>query len=225
MDSGEQKQPSWRIKFQLGWSMVTADATFADKSGLHPNVLLLTICPSLLKRIASPILPYLPETIQSIAKAIWPGLFLPSQVILKKLKPDWDEEFDHEKTTYEALDTLQGDVLPQLFGEAQFEGTRALILSYVAGVSCDKVTHFEVEDFQQMLEQAFLPLQRLGYVHDDPRLDNYLLVEDRKIVVLDLEHLCEDDMDTVDFTAGTILEMLMLWYKRHKEAVETGNIR
>lgn len=161
---------------------------------------------------------------QLTVKAIWPGLFLPSQVILKKLKPDWDEEFEHEKTTYEALETLQGNLIPRLFGEAQFEGTRALILSYVAGVTCDKVTHFEVDEFHQMLKETFLLLLRHGYVPDDPRLNNFILGDDKRIMIIDLEHVEEEKGDDGEFFADSVIEMLMRWYKRHKKAVESGDI-
>ena len=54
-------------------------------------------------------------------------------IILKVQKSGWDEEFDTEKAAYEKLKRLQGRVIPICYGQAQYEGTRALILSDIGG--------------------------------------------------------------------------------------------
>ncbi|KAK3905070.1 hypothetical protein C8A05DRAFT_31116 [Staphylotrichum tortipilum] len=68
-----------------------------------------------------------------IHRALWDDT-----IILKKLKPKWDDEFDNEKLMYARLRPLQGSVIPVFFGEASLDGCRALILSDVGRVTlCD----------------------------------------------------------------------------------------
>ncbi|CAI4217395.1 unnamed protein product [Parascedosporium putredinis] len=200
------------IEFPFGWSTVHADATFPDAS--RRNVLLITVRPSLLRLIVISVLPYLPEIIRSVIGATFPGILLPTNVIVKKQKPGWEDEFEEEKARYRMLESLQGDIIPQLFGEIRVQGTRALLLSYVAGIRCDKVSDLEVEHFQQLLEDAHLRLRPFGYVHDDPRLDNYILVDGQKIVIVDLEHLYEIEETEIEYTMGTIIRAIVKIYRR-----------
>ncbi|KAK7429692.1 hypothetical protein QQZ08_003718 [Neonectria magnoliae] len=63
-----------------------------------------------------------------------PELFLLRNVILEYLKPDWNDEFDKEKNMYSRLESLQGHLIPICYGEAVYEGSRALILPVLQGV-------------------------------------------------------------------------------------------
>ena len=138
-----------------------------------------------------------------------PGLFLPKQLILKKKKRDWDEEFDNEKAKYELLKALQGDVIPICYGEVKYEGERALLLSYVDGVSLYDITDLPIDEVQRMIEDAFWPLQEYGVVPNDTKLDNFILVGD-KLVIIDLEHVYEPlTPGRVDYVAKSALRMLL----------------
>jgi len=64
-----------------------------------------------------------------------------------------------------------------------------------------------------MLKETFLLLLRHGYVLDDPRLDNFILVDDKRIVIIDLERVEEEKGDDGEFFADSVIEMLMRWYK------------
>ncbi|KAG7286747.1 hypothetical protein NEMBOFW57_009061 [Staphylotrichum longicolle] len=119
--------------------------------------------------------------------------FLPPQIVLKRQKINWDEEFDNEKHIYATLAPLQGKVIPICYGEAQCAatgttGTRALVLSDVGGVclSEDAAKGFDVAQLEAMLEEFFRALAELKVAHDDFKLDNYRLVGD-KIIVIDFD--------------------------------------
>lgn len=62
-----------------------------------------------------------------------PEWFLPREIVLKKEKEGWGEEFETEKATYEALKPLQGDAIPICYGEIDYDGRRTLVLSDVGG--------------------------------------------------------------------------------------------
>ncbi|APA15269.1 predicted protein [Sclerotinia sclerotiorum 1980 UF-70] len=66
-------------------------------------------------------------------KSSHPEWFLPPTVILKKCKPDWDDEFEVEKRIYRRLQPLQGRFIPYFYGEAIYDGSPALVLSEIIG--------------------------------------------------------------------------------------------
>ncbi|KAK0732275.1 hypothetical protein B0H67DRAFT_478096, partial [Lasiosphaeris hirsuta] len=47
---------------------------------------------------------------------------LPTNIVLKKQKEEWGDEFDTEKATYEKLKCLQGLVIPICYGQARPRG-------------------------------------------------------------------------------------------------------
>lgn len=87
--------PPFAVQFRLGLSSLSATGTFFDYE--HRHVLRVTIIRSLFDRVLIAILLLLPLMLQTFIKKIWPGYFLPATVVLKKLKPDWDNEFENEK--------------------------------------------------------------------------------------------------------------------------------
>ena len=155
--------------------------------------------------------------IQTPFKDCLPGLFLPERLILKKKKRGWDEEFDNERAAYGLLKALLSDIIPVCYGEVEIEGERALLLSYVDGVSLYDVTDLAVDEVQQMAEDAFLPLQQHGVIPDDTKLENFILVEN-KLVIIDLEHVYEPvTPGKVDYVAKSALRMLLKQYKLSKD--------
>lgn len=186
--------PPFAVQFWLGLNRVSATGTFFDYE--HRHVLRLTIIRNSFDRILIAILLLLPLMIQSFVKNIWPGYFLPSTVVLKKLKPDWDEEFENEKRIYKRLEHQQGRLVPVFYGEGRCDNTRVLILSHVVGVLPFEQNPpvLRPEEFKKRLEATYQELGALGLSHDDPKLDNFLLVDD-KITLLDLESVADPGPD------------------------------
>ncbi len=128
--------------------------------------------------------PWLPLAIQKMVRSFWPAYFLPDVVILKKLKPGWDDKFDNEQAIYKRLQPLQGRVIPIYYGEAQCEGTRALVLSEVQGVLAREQIppRLDWDIFTDRIGAAYRELAQLGVCYDDERLDNVFLVGDKVVL-------------------------------------------
>lgn len=169
----------------------------------------MTIVRSLFDRVLIAIFLLLPLILQSFFKKIWPGYFLPSTVVLKKLKPDWDDEFENEKYIYQRLEHQQGRLIPILYGPRRCDETRALNLSYVVGVRLfeQKPPVIRPEEFKTRLETAYQELGVLGFSHDDPKLDNFLLVDDR-IVLVDLESVADPGPDLEHVISSYVLHVM-----------------
>ena len=181
-------------QFRLGRSIVNATADL-PRTRSPRNVLRLvnhhTNISTLLVHAAS----YLPRCAQDTVKRLWPGPFLPECVILKTKKPEpgWEEEWANERRMYDKLKDLQGSVIPVFYGDAEFNGKPALLLSYVAGPPLFEVSHLEVADVRRKLEEAFLPLEQRGVYQDDPKMGNLILADGDRLVNVDLEHVYEFD--------------------------------
>ncbi|KAM0436600.1 hypothetical protein ACHAPT_002308 [Fusarium lateritium] len=159
----------------------------------HPNVLRLTITRSWFEQTVISILLALPYALQNLARVLVPGYFLPSRIVLKKMKPDWDDEFNNEVRMYERLRLAQGHLIPICYGVVWCAGKRAMILSEVDGVLPFEQplnSPLDASEFSRRLRQAFTELGTFGLMYGDPKLDNYLLVDDR-IVIVDLESVEE----------------------------------
>lgn len=205
-------------QFRLGWSTVCAIGSQNDS--YHPNVLRLSIIRGSFERVAIALFRRLPLVIQSLAKSVIPGYFLPSRIVIKKLKPGWNDEFENEKSMYERLLSLQGSLIPRCFGETIVHGTRALILSEVDGIeSCNqKFPYLEPLEFQRRIEEAFAELAKFGLAYGDLKPDNFLLVGDR-VVIVDLESVWEDTPDEIEYANETHVEHLINMYERHLDGM------
>ncbi|POR36346.1 hypothetical protein TPAR_03457 [Tolypocladium paradoxum] len=202
------------VKFRLGYSTVSAIGDWNDSE--HPNVLRLSILRNSFDHAIISFLPRLPLAIQTLVRSIFPGYFLPSRIILKKLKPNWDDEFNNEKRMYERLQVLQGHLIPRCYGEARCDNTRALVLSEIDGVEPfnQKSPYLQPDEFQRQLETAFGELGAFGLVYGDLKLDNFLIVEDR-IVILDLESVSEEKLDEIEYITWTHVAHLKRMYEGH----------
>ncbi|KAK4206522.1 hypothetical protein QBC37DRAFT_458617 [Rhypophila decipiens] len=108
--------------------------------------------------------------LRSWAQSSFPEWFLPTNIVLKRQKDGWDEEFDAERSTYQDLACLQGIVIPTCYGQVQHDGKRALSL----------------------FEQALGTLASHGISHGDLKLDNFHLVGkpgNRAMFIVDLENV------------------------------------
>jgi hypothetical protein len=163
-----------------------------------------------LDRAIPALLRWLPPTLQNSIRRLWPGYFLPGNIVLKMLKPGWDKEFATEKAMYERLQPLQGDVIPIYYGEAWCEGTRAIILEDVKGVPPfgQEPPLLSADEFRRRLEVAYQAFCAFGLMTDDIRLANNLILDD-KVVFVDLECVFEaNDEDRDDWRRTTIGELV-----------------
>ncbi|KAL6410858.1 Protein kinase-like domain [Ilyonectria robusta] len=153
------------------------------------------------------------------------GLFLPDRVVLMKVKPGWLEEFENEKHIYERLQSLQGRVIPHFFGEAQFEGTRALILSEVVGIMPweQKLPPIQADEFKELVEVAFQELNALGLACDDIKLDNLILVQGR-VVLVDLESVYEVPLEHREYVFNSDRIQLMKNFTQETKIIEISAV-
>ncbi|KAH6962409.1 hypothetical protein BKA56DRAFT_636733 [Ilyonectria sp. MPI-CAGE-AT-0026] len=202
------------IQFHLGHSIVSATGKANDSK--HLNVVHLSIIRMPFERMLIVLILWLPIFLQTIIATVFPGLFPPDRVVLKKVKPGWLEEFENQKHIYERLQSLQGRVIPYFYGEAQFEGTRALILSEVVGIMSweQNLLPLQADEFKELVEVAFQELNAFGLAYDDIKLDNMILVQDR-VVLVDLESVYEVPLEHKEYVFNSDRIQLMVVYKRY----------
>ncbi|OKL55233.1 hypothetical protein UA08_09502 [Talaromyces atroroseus] len=120
---------------------------------------------------------------------------LPETIIVKQ-KREYEEanEFQCEKEAYERLQELQGVVIPIMLGEGLFCGVPALFLSEVDGKNLHDLARNSDLDIEMGALEAELGLSldafsKKGAVYWDQRLDNFMLCQSGKVMVIDLEHV------------------------------------
>ncbi|KAK4642584.1 hypothetical protein QC761_0086030 [Podospora bellae-mahoneyi] len=124
----------------------------------------------------------------------YPGWFLPPIIILKKRKVGWEDEFEREKQVYEVLKPLQGTVIPYLYGEGVYDGSPALVLSFIRGKTVYELLREgrlpedkDLEALRNSLQDALRALTGYGVEYTDMKTDNFLLTDDGRATVVDLE--------------------------------------
>ena len=145
----------------------------------------------------------LPSALSSPLRSAFPEWSLPENIVLKKQKDNWEDEFDTELATYEKLQCLQGHIIPTLFGKVEYEGTRALVLSDLRGASMAEPagailrsgTMLSEAEFRRLSAEALGALAACGILYDDLKLDNFLRLESHKgdsiMMIVDLEQVYE----------------------------------
>jgi hypothetical protein len=127
---------------------------------------------------------------------LWfPEWNLPAQLILKRQKEGWEEEFETEKAAYAKMQPLQGVVIPRCFGELRYDNTRALLLSDIGGACLATPTGslLEIPELRRLLRDTLTALAQFRILQDDVKLDNFHVVGDR-IMAVDFERLQNQDM-------------------------------
>ncbi|KAJ2893604.1 hypothetical protein MKZ38_008427 [Zalerion maritima] len=222
MDSEEWKcKHEFAVKIYYGWNIIYGVAHGTDCD--HHNVLHLTLQRDAFDCAILWFLQWLPATLQAPIRYFCPGYFLPPNVILKKLKPEWDEEFDREKTMYKRLRPLQGRVIPMYHGEARCDRTRAIILEEIGGVPPYGLRPpflLPPDEYRRRLEVAYQALCGFGVMTGDDQLGNTLILDD-KVVFVDLENLfeVEDYKDLDGWVRSTIKHLV----DRYKVFLQSGN--
>jgi hypothetical protein len=145
-------------QFTLGRQTVSASGTYAGE--IHDNVLRLHIHRTAFDEFLHRIISYLPLLVLKLITPVFPRWALPRTFILKKQKPDWDDEFENEKHMYARLSAIQGSKIPVCFGETSLDGRRALVLSDVGRVTlCDKPSlQRDRDEMGKMIDDAFWAL-------------------------------------------------------------------
>lgn len=125
---------------------------------------------------------------------------MPSTVILKERNPQKADDYENEIDTYRHLQSLQGTLIPRMFGEVvsyphvqtRYRMSKrpipAILLEYVEGVPLHSLPPEELKDprlFEQLRDMYSL-LTENGVVHGDPHLHNFLRVEQR-VMAIDFE--------------------------------------
>ncbi|RSL50051.1 hypothetical protein CEP51_015396 [Fusarium floridanum] len=210
-----------RLQFRMRLSTISAIGEANDSE--HPNVLRLSIIRRRLDHIIIALILRLPMFLQSLPRALFPGFFLPDRVILKRLKPDWLDEFDNEKRIYERLKNLQGRMIPRLYGEARFEGTRALVLAEVLGIMPweQELPPPKLEEFKALVEVVFRELNVLGLGYEDISMGNFIIAEDR-VVLVDLESVYEAEPEDREYMFNSDRVQLGTVYQRYLDNYENG---
>lgn len=185
----------------------------------HENVVFLDVLPSIFDQLLG-LIRHLPDKWQSWLETRLPELFLPQKLILKREKVDWEDKFDNEKRVYQALAPVQGRVVPRCYGQVNCPrtartGTRALLLSDIGGMTLDRkaTRHIGMERLEDMLWVALRAVAALGVGHDDYKLTNYRLVEDKVMVIdFDSSYLFEVGEDDPESVAESGVEFVARMY-------------
>lgn len=185
------------IEFRLGLSLLHATAECLDP--MFPWVFKATLIENAWHRLVRAWLPVLPELIQHCLRLLWPRYALPPVVVLKKPKdPLWTRkdlssqkaDYENERVMYQRLKPLQGDVIPEFFGETRCDGRRALVISLLPGVQLNRQPkpQLTIAEYEERVAVPVRKLQKCGVIHDDDRLTNMMLVNGR-IMFIDLERV------------------------------------
>lgn len=140
------------------------------------------------------------------------------------------ELLDTEVKAYSRLKPLQGVVIPTYYGCLHDNGTRALILEYLGGISMSSPegTTLQLEELSTLLQPCYRALHAFSVHHNDPNLSNFRLVNG-KIMVLDLESAVFDlpAKDQAFFMKTSIEHLAEMYldmqaYYRHDGSLEAA---
>jgi len=206
-----------RKQFRFRTRTLTAIAT--PVNNVHPNVIRLNMQPSIVQSVLRAVIGCMPSAAQVWFRSSFPEWTLPPRLVLKKMKKGWDDEFDTEKATYAKLHSLQGVIIPKLFGELRYgNNTRALLMSDIGGASLatPEGGMLGLDEFKRLIHQALGAFSHFRITQDDVKLDNFHLV-DGKIMVVDLESVNEDLSDEdFEFLVHCAVTSLSEFYERNQ---------
>ncbi|CAK7234633.1 hypothetical protein SCUCBS95973_009000 [Sporothrix curviconia] len=169
------------VQFRLGFSWIHAEADLFNRH--FPHVLRLAIVPRAWYGVVRRCTGWLPASLQAVIRRLWPGAFLPTHVVLKKLaRPTLcrTELFDNEIAMYKRLRALQGNIIAHFYGEASFredngQRKRAIVLSVVDSEVANRTVPIPMEEFKRRIGAAHGEMLRHGTAYDDVLLGNIVL--------------------------------------------------
>ncbi|OAA34142.1 Protein kinase-like domain protein [Metarhizium rileyi] len=207
------------IQFTFAGSPLRAQAERVDR--VHTNVLFITLIRSKFIQYVATGLSLLPGfLLQPLQRLLPPQFYLPGRLVLKTRKPDWGDEFANEKVMYQRLEPLQGRIMPRFLGDAEFNGIPSIVLSRLEGSPSYKQgpTALPADDFERQLKVLLQEFTKFGVIYDDPKLDNFLVVKG-KVMVVDLESVCEEDKQDQELAVESHRLHIMPQYRRCLESL------
>jgi hypothetical protein len=160
-------------------------ATSTLLSRERDNVLHLNLRRSAFDHIMYCLLYRLPQ-IRTIVGEIRPVWLLPPTIVLKRLKEGWVDEFIHEKEVYHNHVAIQDRVIAIYYGEAWYDGTPAILLSYIPGSTLNERHDIKPEDLEAKLLDGLKLMAEDGLVHNNPTLAN-ILFDGKQVWFVDFE--------------------------------------
>ncbi|KAM0664898.1 hypothetical protein ACQRIU_006282 [Beauveria bassiana] len=207
------------IQFTFAGSPPRAWAERVDR--VHDNVQYITLIRSKFMKWVAASLSHLPGFLLGpLQQLLPPQFYLPGRLVLKSRKPDWDDEFANERVMYKRLAPLQGRIMPYFLGDAVFDDIPSIVLSRLEGMPSYKQgpTALPAEDFEQQLEVILRAFTKFGVIYDDPKLDNFLVVEG-KVMVVDLESVCEENEQDQELAVRSHRLHIMPQYRRYLDSL------
>lgn len=164
-------------RFSLHSVCYTADADPPYEN--RPHALRLRIHYTFLERvcraISTRIIPYLPTVFEIWLSTMWPKLtMLPDQVFYKKLDLEEGDDISKsvEAAAYAKLKSLQGSVIPRIYGIARCSTGPAIIMSIAPGHELRYVHPDQCPKVKTAIAAAYNRFTEAGIVHGDPQLHN-----------------------------------------------------
>ncbi|KAI8663052.1 hypothetical protein LRP88_07259 [Fusarium phalaenopsidis] len=215
------------VYFRFGTRIIGATGRASDHC--HPNILRLQIHKTFLGLATQVLISLFPMVLTSRVQNKFPEWCLPEKIVLKIEKDHWEEEFETEKAAYDKLVRLQGDVIPRCYGQIEYDGKRALILSDIGGAflaTPDGVV-LDENDLRLLLDKALTSLTDYQVSHYDTKLDNFHLVTKNgkdRIMVIDLEMVDMDLTEGYAFAAKSSASFLIQQYRLHLCTMEYDEV-
>ncbi|KAL1845017.1 hypothetical protein VTK73DRAFT_1324 [Phialemonium thermophilum] len=215
------------VSFRLGTRTIRAVGAASDDR--HPNVLRVRVCNSILDRVVQGLF-RLASTLVPGVRSAFPEWFLPRNLVLKRKKNGWDEEFETERETYQKLRPVQGYIVPTFYSQVEHDGIPAIVLSDVGGACLAEPAGavLEPEALQPLLHLSQSILADLGILHDDVKLDHFRIADSRdKVIVVDFERVVTGlSREHMRFLMNSSTKRLMEYYKDNLQCLEAdGTIR
>ncbi|OAA63372.1 Protein kinase-like domain protein [Niveomyces insectorum RCEF 264] len=204
------------LQIRVGHGRLNAIADLIDP--FYPHVLKLVFRRSGWQRFVHTYISFAPAWIQHLVRKWWPQYTLPSCVVLKKLqKAEYTKTFEHEQAMYKKLEPAQGHLIPHFYGEAQCDGVRALLISYLPWpvVMKQPEPRLTVDEFKRRIEVATDEIAQYGVMYDDPKLSNVVMASGDRFMFIDLECVYEPDPGTEAMCRGHAVAAFVENYEYH----------
>jgi RIO1 family len=144
---------------------------------------------------------------------------LPTIVILKKEKADWESEFRHEIERYKERILLQGRVLPVYYGMGSDDETAGILFSD-CGTALNERQDLEESRLRVMLREALTLLAESGMVHDNLTLSN-ILFDGRHLWIIDLEQTLDH---TNNFNVEAEVSRIIYFYNFRQRKIREHSL-
>ncbi len=106
--------------------------------------------------------------------------------------------------------------MPRFLGDAEFNNSPSIVVSYIDGTRSHRQcpTPLPAEEFERQIEAILCRFTTLGVVYDDPKLDNFMVVNGR-VMVVDLESVYEEDEKNHEYVVRCHRDHIMSQYRTY----------